>query len=287
MNNLSERAVLAALSISVWPATRTDREVSEEVARNHAVSAKRAGHYRKHCIDVKAAEYVAVTQAATALRAVHAKFTLPWADGGARILPAGAFLDYRDAVAQGRDVFNDAVRDFETAWPRLVAEARWTLNGLWRAEDYPAHPGDLFGVRTALFPFPDVADFRVSMGASERAAVRAEMQATLQESVGAAMREPFERLQAHVARMAERLSDPKAVFRDSLVEGLVELCDVLPRLNITGDARLEEAVAKARDMVAGICAQDLRDDAATRAHVAAQSSELDATLQGYLGRVAP
>jgi hypothetical protein len=39
--------------------------------------------------------------------------------------------------------------------------------------------------------------------------------------------------------MAEKLADPKAIFRDSMVENAKEICALLPRLNFADDPNLE------------------------------------------------
>ena len=39
--------------------------------------------------------------------------------------------------------------------------------------------------------------------------------------------------------MAEKLADPKAIFRDTLVDNTKELCALLPRLNFMDDPNLE------------------------------------------------
>ena len=39
--------------------------------------------------------------------------------------------------------------------------------------------------------------------------------------------------------MAEKLADPKAVFRDTLVENTKEVCSILSRLNFADDPDLE------------------------------------------------
>ena len=39
--------------------------------------------------------------------------------------------------------------------------------------------------------------------------------------------------------MAEKLADSDKIFRDSLINNLCDLCDLLPKLNITGDKNLD------------------------------------------------
>jgi hypothetical protein len=60
------------------------------------------------------------------------------------------------------------------------------------------------------------------------------------------------RLHEVVAKMAETLARPRAVFRDSLVENVSELCAFLPKLNITEDPALAETLRTVESTVAGL-----------------------------------
>ena len=73
------------------------------------------------------------------------------------------------------------------------------------------------------------------------------------------MREPYERLYSHISRIVMRLSDKKAVFRDTLITGLADLCAILPGLNLTGDPQLDDLRKRAEKMIANLDPQDLRD----------------------------
>jgi len=53
------------------------------------------------------------------------------------------------------------------------------------------------------------------------------------------MTEVWTRLFDRVKHMAEKLADPKAIFRDSMVENAREICALLPRLNFADDPNLE------------------------------------------------
>lgn len=276
----ASRAMLVTLHISQWSATRTDRAATEEVARNHGVNARRAGRYQKHAIDVKYPTFAAVGAAASELRRVHYWHTLPWAQDGARILPAQAFLDYGQAINAARAKLELAVDEFVASWPVLVQAAQAELNGLFNPRDYPdaaALRGE-FGVRTGILPLPSARDFRVQLAQDAIDTVRADIDATVAEGIATAMREPFHRVREHLRRMAERLSQPDAIFRDSLVEGLRDLAAVLPSLNLTGDPALVALESQLRDMLDGLTAQALREDKQLRAQIAVEAATLEATI---------
>jgi hypothetical protein len=284
-NTLSERAMLVSLNIRRWAAARTDKKITAEVASSHAVSEKRAGRYRKNAIDVEATSFKGVVMAATDLRTKHYFYTLPWAQDGARILTTAMFEQYSTEMRLLRADFEDAVSTFVKDYARLKAAAKLELNGMYNEQDYPINIGAKFGVDIVFMPLPDCEDFRATLSQDTVAEIRKDIRTELQNATHLAMREPYERLYTHISRMVERLSHKKAVFRDTLVTGLADLCAVLPGLNLTGDTRLEDLRKRAENMIANIDPQDLREVPSIRNDVAKQAAEIQHLMAGFMGTV--
>jgi hypothetical protein len=281
--SLCERAMLVSLNIRRWAAARTDQKITAEVASNHAVNEKRAGRYRKNAIDIKAATFEAVGSAASELRNKHYFYTLPWSQDGARILPAAMFEEYSTATRALRAIFERAVLSFVDDFPALKRAARIELNGMYNEEDYPTNIAAKFGVDVVMMPLPDAQDFRATLSDTAVAEIKQDIEAQLQKTMQAAMRDPYERLYTHISRMVTRLSDQDGVFRDTLVTGLGDLCSVLPRLNLTNDPTLEELRQRAERMIANIEPQALRNVPALRRDVARQAAEIQHLMAGYMG----
>jgi hypothetical protein len=262
-NTLAERAMLVSLRMSCWLPGRVDTRVSREVAAAHNVSNKRVVA-RKYVIDPDTPTYRAVRRALGDLRTRYYWHTLPWAHYGARILPAVSFAAYSDDVRKLSQRFVDAVETFTDEYPRLMTLAlAEDTKGLIVASDFPANIRDCFGVDLSVMPIPTVGDFRVSMSDADAAALKAQMEAgvdaQVREALSLATREPYVRLYKHIARMVERLGSADALFQDSLVTGLRDLCALLPALNITGDAQLDSLREVAERMVAGVEPEALRN----------------------------
>ncbi len=92
------------------------------------------------------------------------------------------------------------------------------------------------------------------------------------------------------AKLVERLSafhvDPVAgtrlhPFRDSLVENVRSLLEIMPRLNITGDAHIERVRQELADKVACHDPETLREDRILRAEVVDAASGILAQMEGY------
>jgi hypothetical protein len=288
-NALSERAMLVSLSVSIWSARKHDVRISDKVAAEHGAD-RSMGRYAKHLIPRDL--LTAVNAAHTALRDHHNLNTLAWGDDGTRILPAANYLGYQAQQQTLEDGFGRAVRDFVASYPTYVETARTALNGLFDPKDYPA-PGRIaakFAVRRHFLPVAQADDFRVQLGDAQVARIRAEIEARNADLVANATSELFQRVQAVTSRLVERLSafevDPVAgtrlhPFRDSLIENVRALLEIMPRLNITGDARIEQVRQDLAEKVARHDPETLRADHALRAEVVDAASGILARMEGY------
>ena len=119
-------------------------------------------------------------------------------------------------------------------------DAQRLLNGMYNEEDYPDERdiGRKFKMDMAIFPVP-ATDFRVSIASDELTRIQQDVEARVKDAGQQAMQEVWNRLYERVKNMAEKLADPKAIFRDTLVENLREQCDMLTRLNFADDPNLE------------------------------------------------
>lgn len=281
MQPLNERAMLVSCKISVWPAAKTDKKVSAKVAADHAVTERRAGKYRKNCINVDAPEFVAVKKAAGELKTAHYRLTLPWHDDGVRILPSLAHPEYAATMRNLRATFDDRVAEFVAAYPQLVADARVELNGLFCEEDYPEDIAAKFGASVRFAPLPAATDFRAAVDGADE--IRAQIEEGVADAVAAAMRDPYQRLFDAISRMVNRLGDPKAVFHDTLVSNVADLVAILPALNITDDAQLESLRRDAARLLGGIgSAQQLRDDPVARASAAQEAAAIERAMAAFM-----
>jgi hypothetical protein len=287
---LAEKAMLVHLSISVWTGKRLDRRITKEIADRAGiwqVKPEQAGRYTKCLIPQQAESLENVKKAANAIRTFHYEQTLPWAQEGARILPSANYMEYSGTMRQLRVAFDEAVRVFLVEYPNLKESARQVLNGNYRDEDYPT-PEKLrrkFKVNVEPTPFPSAEDFRVEIADQHAEVIRGQIESQVQDAVSDAMTDLWQRLYSAVMRMTERLSDPKKIFRDSLVGNLRELVELLPRLNLTGDAQLEELRRQVEERLAVHEPQTLRDNRGMRRQVADAAREIANSMQAYMGPI--
>lgn len=112
----------------------------------------------------------------------------------------------------------------------------------------------------------------------ERAKAAAEWGAALDEC-RQVLRSAFADLVGHLAdRLTPGEDGKRKIFRDSLVRNFSEFVDTFNARNIADDAQLAALVNRARDVMAGVSASDLRDADALRRDVAAKMAAIKTAI---------
>lgn len=277
---LDERAMLVYLSIGFWEGRKKDEAKSSEVIKDERAS-EDAGTWWTRTIPPHATK--PIINARLRARAVHLEYTMPWMDDGFRILPASMFLKYTEAMRQGQDNFNTVVADFLMEYPQIVKDASARLGGLFKPEMFPSQDdlANKYPWQLRFIPLPTAGDFRVNLGIEAADDIRKNIQAQVDEAMAGAMRDLWERLHEGVSKIAEKLNDSEAVFRDSLIGNVVELCELLPQMNITGDKKLEAA---RQDVIKKLTKQEpevLRKNKTARADTAKAAGDILKQMESF------
>jgi hypothetical protein len=233
--SISASAVLVDLNISVWPARKIDREMTEQV--NTGASAVRDASQTKKNLLAGTSLRKDIEKFAARVRLYHNTHTLPWADKGQRLLPTKLFMEYKQTMNAYEQTFEFMCDNFFNEYPRLVAEAPTNLGTMYRAEDYP-ELDDVrakFGFRRAVDPIPDSGDFRLDVSSTDLDELRMQYDSKFEERVADAMRAPWDRLHAMLKGISEKLTDKegddeKKRYFDSLITNPLELCELLGKL---------------------------------------------------------
>ena len=113
--------------------------------------------------------------------------------------------------------------------------------------------------------------------------IKKEVEKSVNDAFNTAMQNLWERLRDVVARMVDKLSDKDAVFRDSLVENIVELVNILPKLNVTGDPKLTKITKEIEGSLCNVSPKELRDNEVVREKVATKAKSILDAMEGYMG----
>ncbi len=271
---IQNNAMLVELNIRTWAARRMDKGVSEEVAAQKQ-AVRKAGNYNKHLL-AGSDKIEQVNKVAAAARQFHYKHTLAWSDNGARILPVVAFASYTEKMRGFEAEFEGVVEEFVTEYPNLIVLAERDLGVMFNVNDYPA-PETIkskFGFSVSVMPIPASGDFRVDVGAEEMEILKNAYESRMECKVREAMEDAWRRLHECLTHMSDRLGGEKNIFRDSMVENALEMCELLKGLNITGDEKMENLRLQLEDSLHGVDPQDLRTDKGFRLEMKHRVDEL-------------
>jgi hypothetical protein len=224
-----------------------------------------------------------VHKKASLIREKYYKNTLPWGMDGTMMLPTSNYLQFMNEFRKEKGEWIQLVDDFVAEYPQLVANASTMLGGLYDAADYPtaSQIRDKFRMDMAVYPVPS-SDFRVEIANDELSRIQHDVETRVKDAQQQAMQEVWQRLFDRVKHMAEKLSDPKAIFKNSMVEHATELCALLPRLNFADDPNLE-ALRKEVESKLIKHPEALRNDPDLRSDTAAEARRIMAAMGTFMG----
>jgi len=282
---LNTKAMLVSLSISMWRCRRRDKRITEETAKRYGTVLK-AGNYNKNLLPLEDENgYQAVVAAAAAAYSHFHEQTLPWLDEGTRICCASNYLHLAEIMRRDRAAFERKVAEFKVDLPELMRKAKAVLGPkLFREDEYPSATSAeaRFGFSLRVFPLPSAEDFRVSLTEEDVASIQKQIELDVQESVSSAMSDVWWRLHKAVSHFREQVKD--GVVRGAMLANLRELCEVLPRLNLAGDPRLDEMRDKVMATLGGYEAEDLKKKHGGARRRAAQDAErIQKDLAAFMG----
>lgn len=288
---IQNSAILVDLNISTWTARKLDKNVSSEIDVAKGTKAK-GGNYHKHLL-AGSDKLDAVQKIVSAARVWHYEQTLPWSDGGSRLLPMKNFFDYKKTLSTFEQHYWTAVDELEKEYPTLVTAAAFQLGALFNRNDYP-DVGTIkgkFRFNYVFMPVPTAGDFRIQATDEALAELQAQADTHVNNRLNDAMKDIWTRLHECLTHMSTKLADlptPRVlkdgtemyaqVFRDSLVNNAIELCGLLTKLNVTDDPSLEQARRKLEGAMFGVTADDLRENDHVRSTL---KSEVDSILKTF------
>ena len=279
---LNDRALLVSLSISQWTARKLDKKATKEVADINRASTS-AGRYNKSLLPLN--DLLAnVHQKTGVIREKFAKNTLPWGIDGTRILPSANYLQFMQDFRKEKAEWQTLVTTFLDNYEYLVAEAKRWLGDLYDEKDYPSKDSitGKFNMDMAILPVPS-NDFRVALSSDELTRIQEDLEARMTSIQQEAKNDCWHRQYKHVEHITEKLSDPKNIFRDSMLDNARETCDLLTRLNITEDPNLESMRQAVERKLLDHHPDTLRNDFDVRQDTAAEARKIMDAMSVFMG----
>lgn len=291
-NILASKAVLTNLTVSMWGARTLDKEAAEKVLADNKAAAG-AGWFGKRLI--VRGRMKEISRYGDGGRVFHNRTTQPWIDGGVRILPVALYQDYIKGIKEHREGFEKAVKNFLKDYPTHVQEAKAELGDLFDEDEYPTVEKlkKSFKFDVVITPCPDSDDFRVALDGADMAQIKADLEARVKSQVDLAVKHAGERLFEHVEKMAEKLKAYKPAdkenkkraessFRDSMVDNLKKLSDIIPAFNLTNDPALDKIHKRVVKELCDTSADYLREDEVVRKKVQKSAESILKDIKGFM-----
>jgi hypothetical protein len=284
---VSKNAVLINLNIRTWAANVMDHAVSSAIAVSHGTD-KKMGRFWKTLVAKRSGTPLGeVYKIERAARKFHYENTLPWMHDGLRILPTSNYLAYMSEMQTQKIALEAAIGKFLNHYEAMKEQAKLDLKALYRDEDYPSRSivSGRFGLTIGVLPMPAVETFADTNNLSgfEVERIKRELETDLAITFQRANEDLWTRLYDCVNNLQERLNGDPQYLREKVLDNANDLLELLPRLNVNNDSRLEDLRTKLKATFTGMTAEGLRGDVVTRARAAEEVSDIEAVMASFMG----
>jgi hypothetical protein len=277
--SIHRRAILTKLKIRQWDGFKKDTKVAEEVDSRYHTKGN-AGNYNKRLFNKGVLQ--PMHRVANKLRTDHNKLTMPYSYEGVGILTKDIYFEYTAMFRAHKDTFDSAVASFITQYPIHKANQATQLGELYNPDDYPSQDElrSKFEMSIKFAPVPNENHFDTDFDAEDIKEIREgfadDFRSAQQEAVDAL----YERVRTTLTHIHDKLSDPENIFRNSTIDNMHGLIELLPKLNIFDDERLDMVHQEMVEQLSGYDPEDLRIDMAARRKAVTSSFDIINLLNG-------
>lgn len=287
---IKSKAVLVKLKRAKMSRNKMDKDLSQFVA-DHVKATEEGAVRVNKSIFTKAStqEYMDIYNEASKY---YYKVTLPWDDKGYRLLSVKIFKEFTKKFKDFTTRYRQVVNTFIDGIEGHIEEAKALLGTGWKAEDYKflsANGGidrswlmDQFNLEVEFGTVTGKDDLRAEITEDDREAIAEQIEARSLEKFAKSQESVVIRVKEVVGKMHERLCSADATFRDTLVPNVEELIDIIPALNITGDAAINRLADECRKKLLNWDCQTLRDDPEKREEVSQAADKILKQAEGLI-----
>lgn len=297
-NTLTNGAVLAELRISQWNAQLIDKSVADRVAREYRAG-EHAGKYHKDLM-AGSSFHAKIKKYAQGIRNYHIEHTIPWTDRGPRLCTLAVLPEYKATMTAMIRQLEVMIEEFlyDTTSPnfyetqkRLANQATVALGELYREADYPTleRVRTLYKVSLSFDPVPQAGDFRIDAVQGDLEFLRSQHAEAMDSRVRQVQEDIWGRLHKRLDMVRQKVVDmdkyyeaqanneklPRVLLQDDYLDTLRDMCGLLGKLNVTGDAKLDQARQDLLRTFEGVDNDDLKEDAGCRQQVAKQLEQIN------------
>ena len=287
IKGLDEKAVLVQLQRSMYSPYKRDEAES---------AAYGAGNVNKHLFEGRNNRVRQTISKFSEVRTFFNDNTVPWATG-VRMLNIDHYFDFTSKLRKLIDDALAAADDLAVNWDHEVQADLRRLQAIAAAKGKPelANPDDYpsadeirsrFGIDVRYMPVPTADGFDPRLGISEED--KASLQKQLEDAEDAAAKHVITEMIAPMKSAVEKLNVPigadGAIFRDSLIDNIVEVADRMGRVNLSDDPSITDKIAELKSLATTYANNKdvLRSMPDVRKKAATQISDLMTQMAGLV-----
>jgi hypothetical protein len=287
VSKLSDKAVLVKLTIRRAALTRRDEGLTatlqaQENDKSLTVLTKLFRN-RESPINQIMAKYGEVYQ-------YHKKHTLPYVDAGPRILPNDMYFEYTQEMKHRIASVDNLLDTYMPMYDQLVLDDVTYRNsgsaaGRANADEYPSAENFKLSMSAELRfqPMPDASHFLFDLSDEDvESFKRAEQEAAAQANADAINR-MLKPMGALVTRLKEYQGGQKERFHNSLIDNVIEGCDMAKKLAINPTPELLAEIEGIKTLAGSILdtVEIVKGSANARAKAKADLDAVASKLAGF------
>tara|TARA_Y100000310_G_scaffold328788_1_gene397492 strand:+ start:110 stop:1216 length:1107 start_codon:yes stop_codon:yes gene_type:complete len=291
ISSIRKSCTQTILSIGVPRFNRKDRAVTQEVNSSKNATSY-AGSYTKKLIHTESGPYHKLNQIVNETRTFHEENTSPTKIHGVRLLAAKNYMDYTEGIRERKAQFEELKEEFLGNYETYIDESKKFLGDMFDIDEYP-HPNevrDRFKFDTSCCALPDTDNVEVYVSGEELLKIKEQMHSELLDNVNANQKALWESMYNTINYMADKCSkeigEKGSVFVDKegkgMIQGLANLCTLIPKKDILGDPDLE-AIRKEVEEKLLVSPKDLREDPTKREKVADEAKQILDSMTSIMG----
>ena len=285
MSVIANSAVLVRLNISVWGASKRNKDLENEVARGKNADPKAMRMYDN--LMVGSTGHKDVQKHAANVRLWHTNMTLPWDERGYRLCPTSIFLDYKSQHNLKKAAFDSMLDTFRVKYFSYRETARQYRGDMFNENDYPPVEEVMskFAWNFVVAPVPESGHLCIDLPEQEMQELRQSCDEEVERKVAEAAKENEKRLLKELQGISAKCTDTgdddeddKKRWHDTFVTNPIDLCRMLKHMNLSNDLKVEEARQRLEDVMAGKTKEMFKDSPTIRQEV---KDEVDSIITSY------
>lgn len=285
-NILQKKAMLVQFSASVYSGRKKDNRGNNAVSEKYG-NDQEMGNFTKQAIPK---EYLKNIQSvASEFRTFLYEHTTPWAHKGELLLPTALYDKVMDKERKAKQEFETLYQEFLNNYNDYIDNAKSRLNGLFNPSDYPSRSkiAKKFDWSIDFDPVPSGNNFKIDIAQKDIDEISNNIESRNKKSLDIAMSNVWQRVFDSVKALSDKMketrkdksgNDVSPIFRDSIIENIKDLVDLLPSLNITDDPALEQARIDLENDLIGIDPEQLRENKTDRKEIAKKADKILDTI---------